>query len=130
MKKILIIREASTNPDVDEKNIGPWELPGGRMSLGELPEEALRREVKEETGLEITIHEPLAVTEWQPVIRGEKVQNVAIYHCCVWKSGEVVVSNEHDEFAWIDPAEYRKYDFIPNVVPILEKHLQLRLPNG
>lgn len=120
--KVLIIRKAATNPD--GTNTGRWDVPGGRMEFGELPHEALKREVREEVGLEVEILEPVAVAQWQPVIRGEKVQIVAIYHRCAWKSGEVRVSNEHDQFAWIDPTDYIKCNLIPNVVPVFEKLLR------
>lgn len=122
--KVLIIREAPTNPDVDADNVGLWEVPGGRMEFGELPEDALKREVREETGLEIDVLEPVAVAQWQPLIRGEKVQIVAIYYRCRYQSGEVRLSNEHDQAEWIAPADYTKYHFIPNVVPVFEKYLK------
>lgn len=119
--KILIIREASTNPD--GTNTGRWDVPGGRMEFGELPEDALKREVREETGLEVEPLGPVAVAQWQPTIRGERVQIVAIYHRCFSESGDVRLSNEHDKFVWISPKDYAQYDFIPNVVSVLEQYI-------
>lgn len=121
---VLIIREASTNPD--GTNTGRWDVPGGRMEFGELPPDALKREVREEVGLDVEILEPVAVAQWQPVIRGEKVQIVAIYHRCRYASGQVRLSNEHDLAEWIAPADYAKYNLIPNVVPVFKQYLALR----
>ena len=45
--KVLILREASTNPD--GTNEGKYDVPGGRLEPGENPTESLAREVKEET---------------------------------------------------------------------------------
>ncbi len=44
-----------------EPSRGEWSLPGGAMEVGETPEEAVRREVQEETGLEVTVTELCAV---------------------------------------------------------------------
>ncbi len=52
--QVLIVREASTYGDGTQ--IGRFGLPGGRIDLGESFEDGLRREAKEETGLDI---EPL-----------------------------------------------------------------------
>tara|TARA_Y100000310_G_scaffold258293_1_gene266658 strand:+ start:227 stop:451 length:225 start_codon:yes stop_codon:yes gene_type:complete len=46
--KFLLLKQETNNKT-------HWELPGGKMQYGEKPEEALKREVKEETGMEITI---------------------------------------------------------------------------
>ena len=120
--KVLIIREAATNPD--GTNVGKWDIPGGRMEFGELPDEALTREVKEETGLDVTIDRPFAVGQWQPVIQGEPSQIVAMYYRCEAEPGPVHLSKEHDEAIWIDPREHAKHGLIDNVTPIFETFLE------
>ena len=55
--KILILKRREDDPNKP----GIWELPGGRLSLGEDPFLGLQRETKEETGLEVDILNPLNI---------------------------------------------------------------------
>jgi 8-oxo-dGTP diphosphatase len=77
------------------------DLPGGGLDFGEAPNDGLLREVKEETGLDIEIIKPTDV--WY-FIRDNR-QVVGITHLCIWKSGEVVLSDEHEAFEWLSKEE-------------------------
>lgn len=53
--KTLIMKRVRPSSD----GLGYWELPGGGLEYGETPHEALIRELKEETGLDIKILKPV-----------------------------------------------------------------------
>ena len=109
--KVLVLREASTN--TEGTNLGRWHCPGGRINPGEPYLEGLRREVMEETGLEITVQGPLYVGEWFPVIKDQQNQIVAIYFICTLAGGdEVRLSSEHDAYRWITAKEAESLDFM------------------
>jgi 8-oxo-dGTP pyrophosphatase MutT (NUDIX family) len=120
--KVLILRESGSY--VDGSNTGRYDLPGGRLNAGERFDEALIREVREETGLVVTIGEPIAVNEWRPVVRGEEWQIVGIFFACESASLNVVLSDDHDAYEWIDPAQYESFSIIGNLRPVFETYLQ------
>src|SRR5207248_1090167 len=106
--KVLILREAATYGDGTQR--GRYHMPGGRIEIGEPFEDALRREVREETGIEIDIEYPIYVGEWRPVIKGVETQIVALFQVCKPKSTDITLSDEHDEYRWIDPDSASEYD--------------------
>ena len=114
--KVLILREATTNPD--GTNEGKYDVPGGRLEPGESPATSLAREIKEETGLTVTIGKPFDVGEWRPVVRGEQWQIVAIYMTCEAHSDVVTLSKEHDEYTWIDPKDFKQYTLMDNLFEV------------
>ncbi|MFA5129443.1 MAG: NUDIX domain-containing protein [Patescibacteria group bacterium] len=120
--KVLILREAGSYSD--GSNAGRYDVPGGRLKPGERFDEALRREVKEETGLEVTIGQPIAVNEWRLVVRGEPWQIVGIFFVCEASSDVVRLSEDHDAFEWIDPATYREHGVIDNLSIPFEAYLK------
>lgn len=119
--KVLILRESSKYDD--GTNAARYDVPGGRLAPGERYDETLVREIKEETGLTVEFGQPFAVSEWRPIVRGEQWQVVATFVECQAASEDVHISKDHDRYKWIDPTEYRKYQLIPNLVPIFEKYV-------
>jgi len=101
--KILVLREAAT---YDEgTNGGRYQLPGGRVEPGENIFDALKREVQEETGLQIEVGQPIYAGEWSPVIKGVQHQIVGMFFVCNASENNVRLSHEHDSYKWIDPTD-------------------------
>lgn len=120
-KKVLILREAATNPD--GVHAGTYYLPGGRLQPGEQVEDALRREVREETELDIIIKKPFAHGEWRPQVRGEQWQMIAFFFLCEATSTNVTLSEEHDAYAWINPTLYKEYPIVDTLHHVFETYL-------
>lgn len=92
-KKILVIKRRPN--DVHSPSI--WEVPGGRIEVGEDPHEGVKREVLEETGLEVIVHEPLGVRSFT---RDDGQHITMIIFRCAPTTEEVVLSEEHTDFEW------------------------------
>lgn len=108
--KVLILREAAMYGE--GSNRGKYHLPGGRVEKGENIFEALKREVMEETGMEIEVKYPVYVGEWHPIIRGIPHQIMGVFNVCVPVKTKVLLSSEHDEYRWIDPANYAEFEVL------------------
>ena len=74
-----------------------WNLPGGNMSAGESPEQAARRELKEEVGIEAV---ELRRTAVFPAIRGSGRPPVSYFHAVVRGPQFEVASGEIQEAGW------------------------------
>lgn len=99
--KVLIVRRAR------KPALGVYTLPGGVVEAGETLEEAVRREVREETALDI---EPVALAGHREVIiRDAQARTerhfVILCFASRWLSGEPQLNDELDEARWIDPQE-------------------------
>jgi 8-oxo-dGTP diphosphatase len=119
--KVLVIRESGTYKD--GVHAQKYDLPGGRLEAGEHFDEALKREVKEETGLAVVLGNPILVNESWPVVRGEQWQIVRMFFTCPAEVGEVVLSEDHDDFKWIDPQNYKSESLIENLYPVFEAYI-------
>jgi 8-oxo-dGTP diphosphatase len=78
------------------------DLPGGCMTYGEHPVAALRREVREETGLDV---QPVALVRMWSMIRTSGQQLVGATWACRTSSARVRLSEEHLSYAWLAPEE-------------------------
>lgn len=87
-----------------------WQAVGGRLESGEKLEEGLRRETEEETGIkDLEIGKVIHVDEWFSKPEGELKHIVALFFICKTSNDEVVLSEEHQEFAWIKVADLESY---------------------
>jgi 8-oxo-dGTP diphosphatase len=119
-EKVLILRESLKYPD--GSNSGKYDVVGGRIKPGQHFQESLIREIKEETGLNVEIGDPFFVGEWRPVVKGEHWQIVGIFFKCLASSDQVMLSEDHDDYLWIDPREFQKFQLIPNLEKAFQKY--------
>ena len=119
--KVLLIKESSKYGD--GTNAGRFDVVGGRVKPGERFDEGLFREIKEETGLDVKIGRPFFVNEWRPNVRGEQWQIVGTFFECLAETENIVLGDDHSEFVWIDPEDYKNYNLIDNLIPAFESFL-------
>jgi len=81
---------------------GKWVLPGGHIELGERMEDALRREVKEETNLDIRDIEFICFQEFIYDDRFWRPRHFIFFdYACQTDSTDVKLSDEAEEFTWV-----------------------------
>lgn len=120
--KILLLRESTQYQE--GSNAGRYDIPGGRVQPGERFDEGLAREIFEETGLTTRIGKPFFVNEWRPTVKGEPWQIVGIFFECQAATDNVVLSEDHDDFLWIEPTSLNELNTIPNLRPAFEAWTQ------
>lgn len=92
-----------------------WEFPGGKIELGETPEEALVREIKEELDAEIKVIKKLTDVEYQ----------YPTFHLsmeCFWAkvvSGKLILK-EHEAARWLGKDELDSVDWLPADKDLIE----------
>jgi 8-oxo-dGTP diphosphatase len=96
-QRCLLIRRSPANTHF----AGAWEWPGGKVDDGEDFATAVVREAREETSLEIEIIGMAGTTQFEM----PKVNVVLLCMEARLKGGEVKLSEEHDDFAWVPLAE-------------------------
>ena len=119
--KILLLHESSKYSDGN--NLAQYDVPGGRIEDGEELHDALRREIFEESGLGFSSPAPF----YENVIhipRGDDIWEIRrIYYACDADEGDVVLSNDHDDFQWINPAHYTQINIITDLKEIFDAYL-------
>jgi 8-oxo-dGTP diphosphatase len=105
-KKVLILRRRS-----EDSFGGLWELPGGKLTIGESVVEGCSRELKEESQIFIPdFYGPILMRD--PTSDGlRSLWTVEWYYSAECGTVPVVLSKNHDLFEWIGRGEIQKYQF-------------------
>ena len=95
---------------------GKWEFPGGKIEPGELPENAIVREIKEELNSTIEVEKYFGEIN---DIHGDRCFNVKFYICKLLSGNLELI--EHLDGKWIDPKDIDANGFMEADMEILEK---------
>jgi len=106
---------------------GCWGPPGGAVELGEVVEDAARREVREETGLELDNLDLFGVFSGAEFFyhypNGDEVHNVTIVYLARPAGTQVRLNAEHTEWGWFAPTQVPA-DLSPPIRPVIERFLR------
>lgn len=98
-----------------------WEFPGGKIDVGETPEEAIVREIKEELDTVVEVKELLDTVEYDyPNFH----LSMDCFICSI-KSGDLVLK-EHEAATWLTKENLYGVDWLPadqGLIPLIEQRL-------
>ena len=95
---------------------GLWEFPGGKVNLGETPEQALIRELQEEIGIDVA-ENCLAPFTFASHRYDHFHLLMPLYVCRVW--GGTVAAREGQMLKWVRALELKDYPMPPADVPLI-----------
>lgn len=125
--KYLITKRA----DWEKVFSGMWTVPGGKLEVNDykdkqkdtglhwynILEKLLRREVKEETGLNI---KNISYLTSMTFIRPDNIPVLVVSLYADYDSGEVVLSKDMTDYKWVDLEEAKNYELIEGIYEELE----------
>jgi mutator protein MutT len=119
--RALIIRRAQ------EPRKGEWSLPGGVVELGERLTDAVRREVLEETGLEVDVG-PIVETfdrVHHDTDGRVRFHFVIVDYLCRSATGDPVAATDAEDLAWVTGEELDAYGVNPHAAAVIRKGLEV-----
>ena len=104
-----------------------WVVPGGHLKFGETLEQAVRREIKEETYLEVSDIKLIDVKE---SIFSEEYHKrkhlVFIDFSCKAKSSRIILNDELQEYIWTEPDKALQMDLNIFTRKLVEKYIDIQ----
>jgi 8-oxo-dGTP diphosphatase len=87
---------------------GRWEFAGGKVETGETDADALRRELREELGVGIRVHEPIGVASDHRI-------ELRLYRATLdaLDSAHPAAQDDHDELRWVGPLQIGELAWLP-----------------
>ena len=115
-QRVLLIRRGK------QPLVGRWSIPGGTVEWGETLEQALVREMAEETGLEVEPQELLTVFDWIER-EGDRVvfHYVIADYLCRCLSGTARAGSDALEVRWVGPEELEQLDLTAKALEVVQE---------
>ncbi|MCY3577129.1 MAG: NUDIX domain-containing protein [bacterium] len=110
---ILLIRRGTPPGE------GLWSVPGGRVQRGESLADAVRRELREETGLEGDVGEAVG---WTELIGRRRHYVVVDYRVSVAADATPTAGSDAADAAWVAFDELEEWDLVDGLIRFLTKH--------
>ena len=120
--RVLLVKRAH------EPLKGEWSLPGGAVDVGETLEEAIRREVREETCLDVEVGPIVDVLDrirYDPEGR-VKFHYVLVDFICRPIGGTLQCASDAEEAAWAEQADFGRYGVAEATVSVIDKAIARR----
>ena len=123
MKRIEVVAAIIRKDDVmfaTQRGYGEWkdwwEFPGGKMEPGETPDEALKREIREELSTEISVDEHLCTVEYD---YPDRHLTMHCYLCSLLT--ETLHLNEHEAACWLKKDQLDSVKWLPADEEVVKK---------
>lgn len=124
--RALVVRRAH------EPRKGEWSLPGGLLDLGESLVDAARREVKEETGLDVEVGPMIETFDRVHRDSGGRIRYhfVIIDFVCWSKAGEAVAGSDAEAVAWVTADQLDAYAVNAHAKAVIVRGLEFSSPKS
>ncbi len=123
-KSEFLILEKSVEEAKNDRSESLYDIPGGRLEYGETLIDAISREVREETSLNL---DRFTLLDVQTIVRKDGLQLMILAYYSKVKEEKIVLSNEHCNFLWVSKEEINKkiplwiVEYIKKVVHVQTK---------
>ena len=115
--RVLLVRRGKAPSE------GEWAIPGGSVELGETLQEAVRREILEETGISIRVGEPIHIFD---DVRRDEAGHIRFHYVILdfsgeFLSGEIKAADDARDARWVSSAEFSQLNINSNTIKLMKK---------
>jgi 8-oxo-dGTP diphosphatase len=109
--KILIAKRKA-----DDRQANKWEFPGGTVEQNETPQECLKREMREEFGINVSVGKIFG----ESIYHYDHAPIKLLAYRAHWECGQISLK-DHADYRWVSSWQLTEYDFAPADIPFVEK---------
>jgi len=93
-----------------------WEFPGGKIERNETPKQCLKRELKEELDIDVSVGEYVGSS----IYHYDYISIELLAYRTYWEGGNISLK-DHDDFKWISLEQLDEYNFVPADIPFVDR---------